>query len=117
MISLEVREARIFVRPGQTDMRKQINGLALIVEQQMGSKVFEPALFLFCNGERRILKALYWDRTGFCLWQKRLEKHRFPWPRSAEQARCEIDSEKLQMLLEGIDFWCAHQQLTYTGVS
>jgi hypothetical protein len=45
-------------------MRKQINGLALIVEQQMESKVFEPALFLFCNGERRILKALYWDRTG-----------------------------------------------------
>ena len=67
MIGLEVREARIFVRPGATDMRKQINGLALIIEQQMACNVFELSLFLFCNGERRILKALYWDRTGFCL--------------------------------------------------
>ena len=101
MIGLEVKEARIFVRPGATDMRKQINGLAVIIEQQMDSNVFEAALFLFCNGERRILKALYWDRTGFCLWQKRLEKHRFPWPRTPEQARTEIDAQKLHMLLDG----------------
>ncbi len=117
MIGLEVKDARVFVRPGATDMRKQINGLALIIEQGMESNVFEPSLFLFCNAERRILKALYWDRTGFCLWQKRLEKHRFPWPRTSEQARCEIDGEKLGMLLEGIDFWGAHQELSYTRVS
>lgn len=117
MIALEVGEARIYVRPGATDMRKQINGLVLIVEQLMESNVFEPTLFLFCNGQRRILKALYWDRTGFCLWQKRLEKHKFPWPPSAEDARREIDSKKLRMLLEGIDFWSAHQQLAYTHVS
>ena len=117
MIGLEVREARIFVRPGATDMRKQINGLAVIVEQQMEADVFSPALFLFCNGARRILKALWWDRNGFCLWQKRLEKHRFPWPRSAEAAKREIDGEKLRMLLEGIDFWSAHQELPYTQVS
>ena len=95
-------------------MRKQINGLALIIEQGMESNVFEPSLFLFCNAERRILKALYWDRAGFCLWQKRLEKHRFPWPRSSEQAKCEIDNEKLRMLLEGIDFSSAHEELAYT---
>ena len=117
MISLEVTEARVFVRPGATDMRKQINGLALIIEQVMESNVFEPALFLFCNGDRRILKALYWDRTGFAMWQKRLEKYRFPWPRTIEQAKYEIDSEKLRMLLDGIDFWSAHQELAYTRVS
>lgn len=117
MIGLEVKEARVFVRPGATDMRKQINGLALMVEQLMQANVFEPSLFLFCNAERRILKALYWDRTGFCLWQKRLEKHRFPWPRSGEAARCEIDAGKLKMLLDGIDFWSAHQELAYSQVS
>ncbi len=69
MIGLTVSEARVFVRPGPTDMRKQINGLVLIAEQVMECNVFGPAMFLFCNGERRILKALYWDRTGFCLWQ------------------------------------------------
>ena len=105
MITLEVGEARIFVRPGTTDMRKQINGLAVIVEQQMEANVFEPALFLFCNSARRILKALYWDRN------------RFPWPRNADAARREIDSQKLRMLLEGIDFWSAHQELHYTQVS
>jgi len=117
MIGLQVSEARVFVRPGATDMRKQINGLAVLVEQVMEANVFEPALFLFCNGERRILKALYWDRTGFCLWMKKLSKHRFPWPGSSQQARLEIDMAKWQMLLEGIDFWSAHQPLSYQRVS
>ena len=116
MISLEVRDARIFVRPGPTDMRKQINSLALVVEQQMESNLFEPSLFLFCNRERRILKALYWERNGFCLWQKRLEKHRFPWPRDAEEARREIGEERLRLLLGGVDFWSAHQELKFSSV-
>jgi transposase len=117
MIGLEVSEARVFVRPGATDMRKQINGLAVIVEQVMEANVFEPGLFLFCNAERRILKALYWDRNGFCLWMKKVSKDRFPWPRTHEQARCEIDTAKLKMLLQGIDFWSAHQALSYQRVS
>lgn len=116
MIGLAVKDARIFVRPGPTDMRKQINGLAMIVEQQMDTNPFDPALFLFCNRERRILKALYWDRTGFCMWQKRLEKHRFPWPRDVEQARREIDEERLRLLLGGVDFWAAHQELKFSSV-
>ena len=117
MIGLEVKEARVFVRPGPTDMRKQINGLAVMAEQVMEANVFEPALFLFCNGERRILKALYWERNGFCLWQKNLQKDHFPWPGTIEQVRLEIDAEKLRMLLDGIDFWSAHQELAYTRVS
>jgi len=117
VIGLAVSEARIFVRPGPTDMRKQINGLALVVEQQMEVSPFQPALFLFCNAQRRILKALYWDRNGFCLWQKRLEKHRFAWPRQAQEVRREIDGERLRMLLEGIDFWGAHEELFFTQVS
>ena len=95
MIALDVRETRVFVRPGSTDMRKQINGLVLIIEQLMEANVFEPSLFLFCNGERRILKAIYWDRTGFCLWQKRQEKHRFRWPRTHHSAVVELTSESM----------------------
>ena len=117
MIGLEVKEARVFVRPGATDMRKQINGLALIIEQVMESNVFEPSLFLFCNGERRILKALYWDRTGFACGRSGWRSIAFPGRERCEQARCEIDAEKLRMLLEGIDFWSAHQELAYTRVS
>ena len=116
MIGLELGEARVFVRPGSTDMRKQINGLALLVQEQMELSPFELALFVFCNGQRRILKALYWDRTGFCLWMKRLERHRFPWPRDAEQARQQIDAVQLRLLLSGIDFWDEHEEIRYENV-
>ena len=73
MIHLELGEARIFVRPGATDMRKQINGLVLLVQEEMETSPFATALFVFCNAQRRLLKAVYWDRTGFCLWMKRLD--------------------------------------------
>ena len=70
----------IYVRPGATDMRKQINGLALIAEEQMEHNRLSGALFLFCNRERCMLKALFWDGTGFAVFTKRLEQDRFPWP-------------------------------------
>ena len=70
MIHLELGKARIFVRPGATDMRKQINGLVVLVQEEMRTSPFETALFVFCNGQRRLLKAVYWDRTGFCLWMR-----------------------------------------------
>ena len=117
MIHLELGAARIFVRPGATDMRKQINGLALLVQEQMELNPFEAALFVFCNRSRQLLKAVYWDRTGFCLWMKRLEKGRFPWPRTAAEVRREIDAQELRMLLMGIDFWSAHEELPYTEIS
>ena len=117
MLGPKGESVRVFVKPGPTDMRKQINGLAVMVEQQLEQNPFEDgALYLFCNKERRILKALYWDATGFCLWQKRLEKHRFPWPQTAERVR-EISREQLSMLLDGIDFWHAHTRLSYRQVS
>jgi transposase len=107
----------VFVRPGPTDMRKAINGLAVLVEQDLElDPLAEGALYLFCNRGRRIMKALYWDATGFCLWQKRLEKHRFPWPESEETVKT-ITTEQLAMLLSGIDFWHAHQRLSYHHVS
>ena len=106
----------VYVRPGLTDMRKQINGLAIIAEEEMHLDPLGEALFLFCNRDRRILKALYWERNGFCLWQKRLERDRFPWPQSQEAARA-ISAEQLSMLLDGIDFWSAHRPLNYRSVS
>lgn len=116
MLGIEWNRVRLFVRPGVTDLRKQINGLALLVEQELGLDPFSESLFLFCNKERRILKALYWQRNGFCLWQKRLEKHRFPWPERREEMHREIDTARLTMLLEGIDFWHPHEKLSYTKI-
>lgn len=103
---------RIYLRPGATDMRKSINTLAVVVRGHMGAKAGSGDLFVFCNRRRDILKILYWHRTGFCLWQKRLEKARFPWPDSG-QASFPLTKEQLRMLLEGIDFFAAHEELRF----
>ena len=117
MLTDSLAGARVFVRPGPTDMRKQINGLATLVEQVLKQELFSHAEFVFCNRERRIVKCLYRDRTGFAMWQKRLEKHRFPWPSETEQASREVTEQQLGHLLAGIDFWRAHEQLHYTKAS
>jgi hypothetical protein len=59
---------RIFVKPGATDLRKQINGLSVIVSEELKMNVFEGNLFLFCNKLQRILKIIYWEMNGFCQW-------------------------------------------------
>jgi len=112
----DLSQMRIFVRPGPTDLRKAVNGLSIMAEIQMGQNPFGANLFLFCNADRKLLKALYWDRNGFCLWQKRLEQDHFPWPNTTEEAR-EIDRHQLDMLLAGIDFWKTHQELKIQRVS
>jgi len=106
----------IYVKPGYTDMRKQINGLSVLIEEEFGKDIFSSNLFLFCNRNRRRLKILYWDRNGFCLWLKRLEKDRFPWPRDGEEA-LKITKDQLAMLLKGINFFNAHKRLHFSSVS
>jgi len=106
----------IYLQPGPTDMRKQINGLAELAENGMADDVFSKSLFLFCNHNRTRLKILYWDRNGFCLWMKRLENQRFPWPhRESDCTR--IGYDELKMLLSGIDFFNAHKAMENYRVS
>jgi transposase len=64
---------------------------------------------------RNRMKILYWDRNGFCMWFKRLEKDRFPWPRNEKEVK-EISLKQLNMLLSGIDFWNAYKDLKYKKV-
>jgi transposase len=112
---IEWSKVKIFVKPGNTDMRKQINGLSVMIQDEMQVDIFSGNLFLFCGKTRKRLKILYWDRNGFCLWMKRLEKDKFPWPKTGGEA-LEIPEEKLRMLLEGIDFFNAHQRLHFSEV-
>lgn len=113
---LDLAGLDIYIRPGPTDLRKAVNGLSAIIQDEMDLDPFSASLFLFCNRQRRLVKAVYWDRNGFCLWQKRLEKHRFPWLDSDDEVR-ELTSDELAMLLKGIDFWRAHTDLEYSSVS
>jgi transposase len=109
-------EVRIFIQPGITDMRKQINGLSIFVEEEMKEDPMSGHLYMFCNKNRKRLKILYWDRNGFCMWQKRLEQDRFPWPKNGDEV-LEIKREELFMLLDGIDFFNAHKKLNFLQVS
>ena len=68
--------ARVFLALGATDMRKAANGLAFLVEHELGGALFSGDLFAFCNRARDLVKILYWSRNGLCLWSKRLEKDR-----------------------------------------
>jgi len=113
---LDITKVRIYLRPGTTDLRKAVNGLSIIVQETMKQDPFSGSVFLFCNRGHKLLKAVYWDKTGFWLSQKRLEKERFPWP-SNEKEAMELTAEELQMLLSGIDFFKAHKELFYKKVA
>jgi hypothetical protein len=67
----------IYLHVDPVDFRKSINGLSLIVEDEMALSSISGSLFVFCNKKRDKLKALYWDESGFALWYKRLEKEKF----------------------------------------
>ena len=101
------------------DFRKGINGLALIVEQAMLLNPFENALFVFCNRQRNKIKILYWERNGFCLWQKRLEQDKFKWPVTLDQEVVALSGRELNWLLDGFDVWqeSAHKVLYYQSIS
>ncbi len=93
----------VYLHRQPVDFRKSINGLSALVEQAMGLSPFTPSLFVFCCRRRDKLKVLYWDKTGFCLWYKRLEKDRFKWPRQHSDAVVNITSEQFDWLLRGLD--------------
>jgi hypothetical protein len=69
----------VFVCLEPVDFRKGINGLAALLEAGLEQNPFAAALYVFSNRRRDRVKILYWERNGFCLWQKRLEKERFHW--------------------------------------
>jgi transposase len=106
------KEKRIFVKLGFTDMRKQINGLSALVQNVRADGPFDGNYFVFCGKTRRVLKILYWDETGFCLWLKRLERETFPWPRDGDDLD-EMTRANIRALLRGIDVWKEHRPVSY----
>jgi transposase len=115
-MTADLSKARIFLRPGYTDLRKGVNGLTGIIERQMAGEAFSGDVYLFCSRDRNLLKAIWWERNGFLLSQKRLEADKYPWPRTGEEA-LELSGEELTMLLKGIDFFKAHKAVYYKKVS
>lgn len=83
------------------DMRKQIDGLALLVQEAMDLNPFDQALFVFGNRQRDKVKLLLWERNGFVVWYKRLERERFKWPTHLEGDMVTLTGQELDWLLDG----------------
>jgi len=97
----------IFIHRDPVDMRKAINGLSEIVESETMGELMGPNLFVFSGKRRDVIKVLYFDRSGFALWQKRLEAEKFPWPKlkTHDQAVVSLTPSQMQWLLDGYDIW------------
>ena len=112
-------EVSVYLCRAPIDFRKAIVGLSVLVEQALGLDPFAPALYVFTNVHRNKIKILYWERTGFCLWQKRLEKERFTWPQHLRSDTVTLTGQELNWLLDGFDVWRhpPHKILRFDSVS
>lgn len=95
--------ARVWLAAGATDMRRGFDGLARQVQQVLGQDPFGGHLFVFRGRRGDLIKVLFWDGQGLCLFAKRLERGRFIWPQAKDGA-VTLTLAQLSMLLEGIDW-------------
>lgn len=91
----------VYIACGYTDLRRGIDGLASMVQQQFEMDPFREALFLFCGRRCDRIKALYWEGDGFVLLYKRLECGKYQWPRSKDEVR-ELTPQQYRWLMEGL---------------
>jgi transposase len=103
MLSLP-SSVRVFLCLQPTDMRRSFDGLSMMIQEVIGESPFSGHLFVFCNRRQDRVKVMYWDRDGYAIWYKRLEKGTYRFPCSASDAlRAEIRVDEFLVLLEGID--------------
>ena len=95
---------KVYLATNDVDMRKQVNGLAAVVQGVFGAELFDGSMFVFSNGNRTIIKILFWDVDGFVLFYKRREKGRFYWPKfeSCGDGTVSVSENDLNRLLDGL---------------
>ena len=94
---------KIWLAAGVTDMRKGFNGLSALAERVLSEDPFSGHLFVFRGRGGDLIKIIWFDGQGACLFSKRLERGRFVWP-SPTDGKVSLSSAQLAMLLEGIDW-------------
>lgn len=108
----------VYLCQSAVDFRKGINGLSVLVEGTLELNPFSEHLFVFTNRSRDKIKILYWEYSGFCLWQKQLDKEKFKWPRHLSGEVVALNGQQLNWLLDGYDL-ChmrPHKTLSYESV-
>ena len=95
---------QLYLYTDATDMRKSFDGLSGLVASTLGRDPLDGSLYMFLSKRRNRMKCLVWDRTGFWLFYKRLEKGTFQLPtHSSDQAGLSLSYEQWMLILEGID--------------
>lgn len=94
---------RVFVATGATDLRRSVDGLSAIVRERFSLDPLSGHLFLFRNRRGDRLKILVWDRSGFWVLYKRLERGTFAWPDVAGHEPVELRTTEFMLLLTGVD--------------
>lgn len=100
----EVAIDRAYLACGATDLRKSIDGLAVLVREGFELDPFSRCLFVFCNRKQDKLKILQWEHNGFWLYYRRLEKGKFQWPKQGDQVMT-ISRRELNWLLDGLSLY------------
>ena len=105
---------RIYLATGATDLRRSVDGLAVLVREQFGLDPLSGHLFVFRNRRGDRLKILVWDRSGFWVLYKRLEQGTFAWPADTDVVSVTITSSDLLVLLSGVDVTHTRRRRWYT---
>ena len=109
----EIQVNKVYLALNSTDLRKSIDGLAVLVQHSFKLDPFSPSLFVFCNRKRDKIKILYWSSSGFWLYYHRLEQGKFKWPQASKNGPVSISYRELRWLLDGlsIDQPKAHKEV------
>ena len=113
--SLDLPQIYLYRRP--VDFRKQANGLAVLVEQELGHSPFSGALYAFTNRQRTKIKCLMWEHNGFVLYYKALAEEKFKWPAPTDELLA-LTGEQINWLLDGYDISLmrGHKVLKYDAI-
>lgn len=112
-------QTRVYLAKAATDMRKSFRGLLTLTESVLQQQPASGHLFVFLNRRRDLMKILYWDGSGYCIWYKRLESGRFQQPLALADAAptgLELSTAQLSLILQGIDLTSARQRLRFHRV-
>ena len=107
---------KVYLALGYTDLRRGIDGLATIVQEQFLLDPFTNTLFLFCGRRRDRIKGLLWEGNGFLLLYKRLESGSFQWPRTGDEAR-QLTPQQYRWLMEGLSIDQPNAHRPVTGIT
>jgi len=107
---------KVYLARDVTDMRKSFPGLIVLTEAVLRQEPTSGHLFMFLNRRRDMMKILYWDGTGFCIWAKRLERGSFQRPSvvaGEQQPSLELSATQWSLILDGIDLTSVRQRLRF----